>query len=226
MKRDESNSPKRCSKWICQCDCGNIKSVYRDKLLNGNTVSCGCARKYVNMKDLTGQKFGRLTAVERTDKKSGHSYIYKCRCDCGNVCFVSGYSLSKMITQSCGCLASEVHKKSYKKGMDARSSYYVDQTDVLNILPKKPRKNNTSGYTGVVFNKQSGTWRAYIYFKGNKYYLGSYSNKEDAAAARKVAESKIFGNFLEWFSEEFPDRWRNILSKSHRKPNAENEDEQ
>lgn len=41
---DKDNSfkdPKR-TKWICLCDCGNQKSIYRDSLISGRTKSCGC----------------------------------------------------------------------------------------------------------------------------------------------------------------------------------------
>lgn len=30
--------------WECLCDCGNIKNVVRNKLVKGNTKSCGCLR--------------------------------------------------------------------------------------------------------------------------------------------------------------------------------------
>ena len=35
------------TKWICQCDCGSVRSVYTYNLKNGHTKSCGCesARK-------------------------------------------------------------------------------------------------------------------------------------------------------------------------------------
>ena len=36
-------------------------------------------------KDLTGQKFGLLTVLERTNKKN-RTYFWKCQCDCGNIC--------------------------------------------------------------------------------------------------------------------------------------------
>lgn len=29
-------------KWKCQCDCGNITSVFRHSLINGKSKSCGC----------------------------------------------------------------------------------------------------------------------------------------------------------------------------------------
>src|SRR4030095_5862863 len=31
--------------WLCQCDCGNTKTVVIAKLHNGNTQSCGCFRR-------------------------------------------------------------------------------------------------------------------------------------------------------------------------------------
>jgi len=33
--------------WKCRCDCGNIKAISEQKLLNGDTRSCGCFRKKV-----------------------------------------------------------------------------------------------------------------------------------------------------------------------------------
>lgn len=34
----------RTALWLCRCVCGNEKTVARDKLVNGKTVSCGCKR--------------------------------------------------------------------------------------------------------------------------------------------------------------------------------------
>lgn len=51
-----------------------------------------------NLIDLTGQRFGRLTVVERHDLRR-----WKCICDCGNTTFSDGYQLRKGFTTSCGC---------------------------------------------------------------------------------------------------------------------------
>lgn len=56
--------------------------------------------------DITGQQFGRLTAVEPLGKKNGHS-VWLCRCECGNSKSVVLGSLRSGATQSCGCLDSE-----------------------------------------------------------------------------------------------------------------------
>lgn len=59
-------------------------------------------------KDVTGQKFGRLTAIEITNNKTSNgSYIWKCVCDCGNEKDVGLCYLQRGATRSCGCLARE-----------------------------------------------------------------------------------------------------------------------
>lgn len=57
--------------------------------------------------DLTGQRFGRLTVVERAgNDKSGHPQ-WLCRCDCENITIVGGTQLRSGNTKSCGCLSRE-----------------------------------------------------------------------------------------------------------------------
>lgn len=59
--------------------------------------------------DLTGQRFGRWTAIERI---SGKATRYLCRCDCGNEKTVDGNSLKAGGSLSCGCLRNERVRKS------------------------------------------------------------------------------------------------------------------
>ena len=69
------------------------------------------------IKDLTGQRFGRLVVVESTDKRSGRSVVWECLCDCGNECSVAGYNLTRNNTRSCGCLHSELLAERTAKGL-------------------------------------------------------------------------------------------------------------
>ena len=39
-------------------------------------------------KDLTGQKFGMLTALEKVPDANAKQAVWHCRCDCGNECDV------------------------------------------------------------------------------------------------------------------------------------------
>lgn len=53
--------------------------------------------------DLTGQRFGRLVALERLPKRSGGRYLWRCRCDCGRELNVRADALRSGNTKSCGC---------------------------------------------------------------------------------------------------------------------------
>ena len=46
----------RMVKWLCQCDCGKEKYIYRGSLLQGIAKSCGCLRKEINSERLKGKK--------------------------------------------------------------------------------------------------------------------------------------------------------------------------
>lgn len=47
----------------------------------------------------------------------------------------------------------------------------------------RPNKKNTSGYRGVYFKKNRGTWEAWAGVKYMKHYIGSFRTPEDAARA-------------------------------------------
>lgn len=56
------------------------------------------------VKDLSGQRFGRLTVIERAGSDKYKHVIWKCRCDCGEVRAVCSGNLLRGLTKSCGCL--------------------------------------------------------------------------------------------------------------------------
>lgn len=70
------------------------------------------------IKDYVGQKFGRLTIIERLPKyKNGYTY-YKCKCDCGNIIILYSGAFVSGKTKSCGCYNKEiVRKRMTKHGM-------------------------------------------------------------------------------------------------------------
>lgn len=57
------------------------------------------------LKDLTGQKFGKLTVIRRVEDKRPGRPMWLCQCDCGNQTVVSSTRLLLPNgTRSCGCL--------------------------------------------------------------------------------------------------------------------------
>ena len=69
-----------------------------------------------SLRDLTCQKFGRLTVIELLEKENGNVY-WLCQCDCGNLCRVSRRNLKNGNTISCGCF-----RRDYKK-VNAKYNY-------------------------------------------------------------------------------------------------------
>lgn len=53
--------------------------------------------------DLTGQRFGKLVAIQRAPNRSGKTY-WLCKCDCGAIKEIQTTHLRNGKTVSCGCL--------------------------------------------------------------------------------------------------------------------------
>ena len=180
------------SGWVCQCVCGKIHITLGESLRSGKIRSCGCQR---HTKKLEGRKFGLLTAVKKSDKKSGRFTLWECLCDCGNTTYVRTDSLLEGKQVSCGCLRKEKSVANLS-GDVAEKVGMVDGTKQSSLLSKKLPKNNKSGRRGVCWNERENCWRAYIGFQGAKYALGRFSKLEEAIAAREAAEKKLFDPYL------------------------------
>ena len=125
------------------------------------------------MINLLGKKFGRLTPLAYLG-----SSVWRCKCDCGNVCDVTSYNVSHGRTKSCGCVAKEnAHNLNLKPpGESAATHVYlniknsakirgyefnVTRDDILNLiflpchycgkLPANEQKNRY-GNSGIVYS--------------------------------------------------------------------------
>ncbi|ALC11238.1 hypothetical protein LH20_04655 [Sphingopyxis sp. 113P3] len=58
---------------------------------------------HYNALDLTGQRFGTLTAQEQDGRDAQGRVFWRCRCDCGNTKRVRTSHLRNGSVQSCGC---------------------------------------------------------------------------------------------------------------------------
>lgn len=131
-------------------------------------------------KDLTGQKFGRLTVISRNhekqkemlDKNKGNKAYWNCKCDCGNknVIVVSSSNLTNKTspTISCGCYKNEaMHKQKNTKTIqwefndnvaigitNKGDKFYIDKEDYDKVKDYCWRVNK-SGY--IVANARNGT---------------------------------------------------------------------
>lgn len=61
------------------------------------------------IKDITGQRFGRLVAICLLPKgKNNPNRYWLCQCDCGEISVLPSRVLRYGMTKSCGCLKNEI----------------------------------------------------------------------------------------------------------------------
>ena len=148
-----SNGKSMMTKWFCRCDCGNECNVQSGNLLSGHTLSCGCYNKEQASKrsliNLVGQRFGRLTVLERVDdivSPSGNVCVaWKCKCDCGNETIIRSSSLLQGNTKSCGCLVKEICTTTLIKDLTGL------RFGMLTVLERADNKTYSSGINRVAW---------------------------------------------------------------------------
>lgn len=94
--------------WDCICPtCGKITTQTYYNLHKLNLKGCKGYKGKNAAVDISGQRFGRLTAVKYVGSNKGWGAIWECVCDCGNTVNVKKGSLMTGGTKSCGCLNRE-----------------------------------------------------------------------------------------------------------------------
>jgi len=64
--------------------------------------------------DLSGNRFGRLVAVEYVGHNARRVALWRCKCDCGKEKVIPAISLKRGESRSCGCLYKETRKGNYQ----------------------------------------------------------------------------------------------------------------
>lgn len=189
--------------WACRCDCGGQAKARLNTLRAGEVRSCGCLladHLKGRRQDITGQRFGRLTAQYRDDDGFWH-----CLCDCGGSTKARITTLRRGGSRSCGCLMKETSKftpEELIRGREALEAGRYDGTHVTFLKKDKPNKNSTTGVRGVYLQK-NGRYFATLSLRGKTYWLGAYPTIEEAAKARKRGEERYFHPIIDaWEAEQ------------------------
>ena len=145
--------------------------------------------------DLVGQRFGRLTVLERIGSNGGRYVYWRCKCDCGNIVDVATRGLRSSGTVSCGCNRREKSRKNLSAESINEKLERFDGCNFSRLRSSKPQKNNTTGYRGV-WQMPSGRYYTAVYYKGKQYHAkGTFDRAEDAYNAAEKLREELFARY-------------------------------
>lgn len=204
------NKGKRTA-WKCKCDCGNIVEVLSINLKRKYTQSCGCLHRETTIRNSRKPLEYRIEGdvaiclatngvefyvdVEDIFKIESHAWYQN---DMGYILGdipngEKGVRLHRFLLGVDGkeCVIDHIDRNP----LNNRKSNLRICTQQQNVWNSGMRKNNTSGVTGVSYEKRRGRWLAKIKVSGKSIHIGYYKNFDDAVSARYKAEEKYFGDY-------------------------------
>lgn len=224
LEEDKDKSTPDTVRWKCRCDCGKLITVSGRNLRSGNTKSCGCYQrnkvsqmfKKYNTYDLSGEygigydcKGNTFTfdlddyalikdycwVVHKEYRKKSNDELV------GVGYYVTGkdknnktirlHRLIKNVLDDPTILVDHIDHN----GCNNRKSNLRICNMHENARNVKPRKNTSSQYKGVCYEKATGKWVATIHKDKITYKLGRFLNEEEAAIAYNNAAKELFGEY-------------------------------
>lgn len=198
--------------YCCNCDCGKTNvEVTGEKLRSGATKSCGCLVK--ETASLTHKKYNEYDLSKDygigTTLNTNRKFYFDLEdyWKIKNYCWLeleSGYIASRnsatgkfiylhrLVT---GATNNEVVDHKSHAVYDNRKTNLRKSTQCKNMMNTSMRSDNTSGFTGVYYNKERNKWIAEIISEKKKVCLGLFENKQEAIKARRDAEEQYF---MDW----------------------------
>lgn len=189
------NGRKR-SRWLCKCECGNETVVDGAKLRNGHTQSCHRCNTYYTDGEVTKVKIkdGSFFLIDTEDVDKIRKYCWY-KNDTGYIVRREGNSLKQMHRELLSPPSGKVVDHINGIKTDNRKSNLRICTYCQNSMNMSTRKDNTSGQTGVFWDKQRGKWKAEIVCNKKRIHIGFFTNKDEAIKARQEAEVIYYGEY-------------------------------
>ena len=150
-------SYKTLAMWVCQCECGTIKTVRADDLRNGKSTQCkSCARKNKqsqkvqskftiqnqnisrsNVIDETGNQYAHFSVIKQVKSNSRGAAQWLCKCECGNEFIALGTHIRNQHIISCGCIKKSKGESKIKDVLDANNVLYQREYSFPDLKDKQ-----------------------------------------------------------------------------------------
>lgn len=163
-------------RWECECPiCHKVFTVKSDHLgdkKNPTRMCHDCGSKQYT--DLSGEKYGMLTVLERDWNNPNKRISYICECECGSIVSVQENHLKDGRTRSCGCIMS-VGEKEISNILSSHDIIYEKQKQFMGCKNLRelrfdfyiPSTNTVIEYNGIQH------YKPVEYFGGTEAYLGT-----------------------------------------------------
>ena len=199
--------------WVCQCTCGDQVNVITNHLRKGVKKSCGCLLK-IHPKGESQNKEEAIKYAAKLityDAESGHLYwnvnISKFikagrRVGCkgsGGYRYLTMHNYRILEHRLCWWI---VHNKfpdqiDHINGVrsDNRLCNLREANNSQNNMNRPRQSNNTTGYKGVSYHKQTNRFHAVIRARGVTKSLGYHKTAEEAFEEYVKAAKELHGEF-------------------------------
>lgn len=193
--------------FICECKCGNIKTIRAANVKNGHTLSCGCLQK---------ERTSKARKTHGGTHKGDPTRLYILWCGMKQRCYDTNRERYADYGGR-GIVVCEEWRNSFEKfrewalanGYDENASrgectierkdndgnYEVSNCCFANAITqgqnRRIRSDNSSGYKGVMYRHKK--WLARISVNKERIHLGYFDTAEIAAKAYNEAAIKHFG---------------------------------
>lgn len=178
----------------CRCECGAMVAVAASKLIRGLVKSCGCLQRDNRFKHgmtATPTYSNWDCMIQRCTNSNHKNYSYY---GGSGVTICDRWMTFTNFLEDMGerpapdMTVDRINgSKIYNKENCRWASKKVQSTN------QKKRRNMTSKYKGVSFDKLTGKWRASIRIDGFNKRIGRYKTEEEAFDVYKKAAIEHFG---------------------------------
>lgn len=207
--------------WVCECSCEehNMITAHGAHIRRGETKSCGCLAKERIIDFNKEEKSKRNKYSEKLCDEYGEYYIgwttntnKEFYVDADDYDLIKDYCWTEHILHGYHALESResdstkvirMHYLIVGKNFDHKDRNPLNNRKYNLRKPGKcgnaqnhsVRKDNSTGISGVNFNKRSGCYVARIQADNKRINLGSFYSLEDAIVSRLNAEVEYYGEF-------------------------------
>lgn len=121
--------------------------------------------------DLKGQKFHRLTVLNKKGLSSNNKIQWECRCDCGKVLIVIGSNLKLGKIKSCGCLKNQMIKeRSFIHGKSRTRIHNIWWSVIQRCTDKNSHAYNRYGGAGILLHEKWLDFKSFYEWSINHGY--------------------------------------------------------